>query len=217
MGRGHKAIAPLPKSIVINGNDHILGRLAATVAKHLLRGDRITVVRCEGLVMTGPFRRNKLKFVRWFHKRHVTNPKRGPFHFRAPSHIFIRAVRGMVPYCTKRGAAAMRRLVALDGCPAPYDKKKASVCPRASRKLRLDPCRKYAVLGRLSSELGWQHRATVAALEEKRKARSALFFEAKKKDLATREAAAKKVDATLAKTIGKERAALLSSLGLVSA
>eukprot|EP01013_Petalomonas_cantuscygni_P015371 TRINITY_DN3167_c0_g1_i2.p2 TRINITY_DN3167_c0_g1~~TRINITY_DN3167_c0_g1_i2.p2 ORF type:complete len:227 (-),score=49.89 TRINITY_DN3167_c0_g1_i2:220-873(-) len=206
----------LPKSTVIDGNDHILGRLAATVAKHLLRGERVTVVRCEGLIMSGPFRRNKLKFIRWFNKRHVTNPKRGPFHFRGPSHIFTRVVRGMIPYCTKRGSAAMRRLVATDGCPPPYDTVKHQVCPRASRKLRLDPVRKWCTLGRISSEIGWQHRDTVARLEAKRKVRSTLYFESKKKALVAREEAAKKVDATLAKHIGQEKVALLRKVGVVA-
>jgi len=213
MARRRKVFAPLPKSTVINGNDHILGRLAATVAKHLLRGERITVVRCEGLIMSGPFRRNKLKFVRWFAKKHVTNPKRGPFHWRSPSHVFAKAVRGMVPYTTKRGAAAMRRLVALDGCPPPYDTKKQHVCPRASRKLRLDPARRYSKLGRISSEIGWQHAAIVEELEEKRKRRAGEYYAAKTLALGIREQAAKEVDAKLDTLMVPARAALLRELG----
>lgn len=168
-------IQQVKPDVVINANDHIMGRLAATVAKHLLRGERVTVVRCEGLVMSGPFRRNKLKFVRWFHKRHVTNPKRGPFHYRAPSLVFARVVRGMIPYKTKRGAWCMRRLIALDGCPPPYDKMKAFVCPRALRRLRLDPTRKWCRLGRICSELGWKYADVVNKLEEKRKARNSEY------------------------------------------
>jgi len=38
-----------------------MGRLAATVAKCVLNGQRVVVVRCEGLVISGNFYRNKLK------------------------------------------------------------------------------------------------------------------------------------------------------------
>ena len=34
----------------------------------------------------------------------------GPFHLRAPSRIFWRTVRGMLPHKTKRGAEALNRL-----------------------------------------------------------------------------------------------------------
>jgi hypothetical protein len=47
------------KEIVIDGKGHLLGRLASTVAKQLLNGQHITVVRCEEINMTGPFFRNK--------------------------------------------------------------------------------------------------------------------------------------------------------------
>ena len=46
---------------VIDGNQHLMGRLAATVAKCLLQGQKVVVVRCEGLVISGNFYRNKLK------------------------------------------------------------------------------------------------------------------------------------------------------------
>ena len=40
-------------------------------------------------------------------KSHRTNPKRGLHHYRAPSRIFWRTVRGMLPHKTPRGAAAL--------------------------------------------------------------------------------------------------------------
>ena len=38
---------------VIDGHGHLMGRLAATVAKYLLQGQKIVVVRTEGLVISG--------------------------------------------------------------------------------------------------------------------------------------------------------------------
>lgn len=86
----------------------------------------------------------------------------GPWHFRAPSRIFYKAVRGMIPHKTARGAAAMERLKVFEGVPPPYDKKKRVVVPQALRVLRLRPGRKYCTVGRLSHEVGWKYQDVVA-------------------------------------------------------
>ena len=88
----------------------------------------------------------------------------GPFHFRAPSRIFYRTVRGMIPHKTARGAAAMERLKVFEGVPPPYDKKKRVVVPQALRILRLKPGRKYCTVGRLSHEVGWKYKDVVERL-----------------------------------------------------
>lgn len=46
---------------MIDGKGHLLGRLASIVAKQLLNGQKVTIVRCEEINMTGPFFRNKCK------------------------------------------------------------------------------------------------------------------------------------------------------------
>merc|ERR1711868_316933 len=50
------------KPIVIDARGHLLGRLASTVAKTILQGQRVVVLRCEGIVISGSFYRNKLKY-----------------------------------------------------------------------------------------------------------------------------------------------------------
>lgn len=45
--------------IVVDGKGHLLGRLASTVAKQLLNGQKIVVVRCEALNISGEFFRAK--------------------------------------------------------------------------------------------------------------------------------------------------------------
>ncbi|KAK6433614.1 60S ribosomal protein L16 [Oleoguttula sp. CCFEE 5521] len=45
--------------VVIDGKGHLLGRLASTVAKQLLNGQKIVVVRCEALNISGEFFRAK--------------------------------------------------------------------------------------------------------------------------------------------------------------
>jgi len=47
--------------VVIDGKGHLLGRLASIVAKQALTGQRVVVVRCEELNVSGSFFRNKRK------------------------------------------------------------------------------------------------------------------------------------------------------------
>ena len=97
---------------IIDARGHFLGRLSALVAKNLLNGQNVTVVRCEDLLISGNFYQNKLKFLDYLRKRTRTQPRRGPFHQRAPAKIFARTVRGMLPHKRKRGILAYKRLKA---------------------------------------------------------------------------------------------------------
>uniref|UniRef100_A0A8C9IWY0 Large ribosomal subunit protein uL13 n=1 Tax=Piliocolobus tephrosceles TaxID=591936 RepID=A0A8C9IWY0_9PRIM len=121
--------------LVLDGRGHLLGRLAAIVAKQVLLGRKVVVVRCEGINISGNFYRNKLKYLAFLRKRMNTNPSRGPYHFRAPSRIFWRTVRGMLPHKTKRGQAALDRLKVFDGIPPPYDKVSCANSPHKAAAL----------------------------------------------------------------------------------
>ncbi|SGZ22520.1 BQ5605_C022g09500 [Microbotryum silenes-dioicae] len=166
--------------IVIDGKGHLLGRLASIVAKQILTGQKVVVVRAELINVSGSFFRAKLRYHEFLNKRHLVNPKKsGPFHHRAPSRIFYRTVRGMVPHKTARGAASLERLKIFEGVPPPYDRKKKMVVPSALRVLRLKPGRKYCTIKRLSHEVGWSYRDVVDRLEEKRKVKAAAFHERK--------------------------------------
>ncbi|CAE6417143.1 unnamed protein product [Rhizoctonia solani] len=166
--------------IVIDGKGHLLGRLATVICKQILNGQKIVVVRCEEVNISGSFFRNKLRYHNFLHKRHIVNPKKsGPFHHRAPSRILFKAIRGMLPHKTARGAAAIERLKMFEGVPPPYDRKKKMVVPEALRVLRLKPGRKYCTVKRLSHEVGWGYKDVVDRLEEKRKVKAKAFHERK--------------------------------------
>ena len=168
------------KRVVVDGRGHLLGRLASTVAKELLRGQRVVVVRCEAIHVSGSLLRNKQKYFRFLRKRTLTNPKHGPIHFRAPAKIFWRTIRGMVPHKTKRGAEALGRLKVFEGIPPPYDKMKKSVVPSALKNMRMAPGRRTTELGVLSAEVGWKYKDVVDRLEDQRKVRSAALYKQRK-------------------------------------
>ncbi|CAG8638594.1 4345_t:CDS:2 [Paraglomus occultum] len=168
------------KVVVVDGKGHLLGRLASIVAKQILSGQRVVIVRAEEINVSGSFFRNKIKYHKYLRKRMIVNPSRGPFHFRAPSRIFYKAIRGMVSHKTPRGAAALGRLKIFEGIPPPYDKQKRMVVPAALRVLRLRPGRRYTNLGKISTEVGWKYEGVVKRLEEKRKLKSNEYYERKK-------------------------------------
>jgi len=168
------------KLVVVDGANHMMGRVASVIAKELLNGQKVVVVRTEELNMSGSIHRHKILYARFLTHRGNTKPSRGPNHYRAPSRILWRTIRGMIPHKTERGKAALDRLKVFEGCPHPFDKMKKQVIPAALRVLRLKPGRKFCRLGDLSSQVGWQHDALVKSLEEKRKTRAGAFYIAKK-------------------------------------
>ncbi|KAL7497061.1 hypothetical protein ACHAWT_008437 [Skeletonema menzelii] len=168
------------KPIVIDCRDHMHGRLCSIVAKELLAGQKIVLVRCEDMVISGSLVRNQTKYAQFRQKRMNTNPSRGPFHFKAPSMMVWRTIRGMVHQKTARGQAAIGRLSTFDGIPHPFDKVKRKVIPAALRVVRLKPGRNYTKMGDLANNVGWKHQELVSSLEDKRRAKAEVFFQKKK-------------------------------------
>jgi large subunit ribosomal protein L13Ae len=103
-------------------------------------------------------------------------------------------VRGMLPHKTPKGSAALGRLKVFEGIPFPYDQKKRVVVPDALKVLRLKSHRKFCVLGELAQKVGWTRKDLVARLEEKRKVKSAKFWEGKQKKLQARKKATGSAD-----------------------
>ena len=45
---------------IIDGRGHLEGRLASIIAKELLSGQRVTIVRCEQILKSGSLKRNEI-------------------------------------------------------------------------------------------------------------------------------------------------------------
>merc|ERR1711865_1061480 len=85
--------------------------------------------------------------------------------------------------------AALARMKVFEGIPYPYDQRKRMVVPQALRLLRLKPTSDFCELADLSTMVGWNKAPVVAAVEEKRKAKSERFFQNKQKKVVARRAA----------------------------
>ena len=182
------------KTLIIDARAHMMGRLASVIAKELLAGQKIVVVRCEEILISGSMTRNKVLMAQFRKKRTNTNPARGPFHHRAPAKHFHRVIRGMIPHKTRRGECAMSRVKLFEGIPAPYDKLKRMVVPAALKVMRLAPGRRFCQLGQLCAEFGWKHQDLINRLENTRKEKSKAFYEEKKAAAKAAAAKAKSVD-----------------------
>lgn len=75
----------------------------------------------------------------------------------------------------------MDRLKVFEGVPPAYETTKRLVVPDALKVLRLQHGHKSVKLGDLATTVGWKHQDAVKELEEKRKVRSAAYYEQKKK------------------------------------
>merc|ERR1712100_390786 len=129
---GAEGNMPFEKLVVIDARGHLMGRLASFVAKEALNGQKVVVVRCEELVISGSFIRNKLKLLMKRVKRMNTNPKKGPFHHRSPADMFLRVMRGMLPHEQYRGSAAFQRIKCVEGIPSHSTPSSVLSCPTLS-------------------------------------------------------------------------------------
>ena len=99
---------------VIDASNHVLGRLASVIAKRLLNGEKIVVVNAEKAIITGD---RDMVFKRYKEKYDRGSKEKGPYFPRHPEKIFKRTVRGMLPWKTRRGREAYRRLRVFMGVP----------------------------------------------------------------------------------------------------
>ncbi len=53
------ALTRMAQVVVVDGKGHLAGRLASIVAKQLLSGQKVVVVRCEDVNISGSLFRNK--------------------------------------------------------------------------------------------------------------------------------------------------------------
>jgi len=134
--------------IVVDGTGKPLGRLAAFAAKKALEGETVIILNAEHIVISG---NKEAVFERWKRKIDLSslgNPQiHSPKHPRTVIGIVKRAVRGMLPYRTKRGRDAYSRVRVYRGVPDEFkDVPSVDIPVRTPRK--------YVTVGELSRLLG---------------------------------------------------------------
>ena len=105
---------------IYNAEAQIVGRMATSIAKDLIKGENVIVINAEKAVFAG-----NPKVKQKFYKERLDrgHPKTGPFFPKTPEGIVKRAIRGMLPYHKVKGQEAFRRLRVHVGIPDKYKNK----------------------------------------------------------------------------------------------
>ncbi len=116
MASQESAIA-IDTPIVVDATDHIAGRLSSHVAKLLIKGNRVSIVNCDKIMISGT-RSNIISEYREFLEINSINHwKHGPKHPRRPDTIMKKMIRGMLPKEKPSGKEAHKRLRTYIGSP----------------------------------------------------------------------------------------------------
>ena len=117
MADEQKTVTKQVSHIVVDGTDLIAGRVASNTAKLLLQGNRVSIINCEKIMISGS-RSNIIKEYRDFLEiGSIIHPQHGPFHPRRPDTILARMIRGMLPRKKPSGKTALERLRTYIGTP----------------------------------------------------------------------------------------------------
>ena len=141
-----------PKHIVVDSTDHIAGRLASYTAKMLLEGNRVTLVNCEKIMISGTRASIISEYRDFLEIASILHPRHGPFHPRRPDTIMERMVRGMLPRKKPSGRAAHKRLRTYIGVPREA---------RTLKKIQIEKARitraaaGYTTMAELGRTIGW--------------------------------------------------------------
>lgn len=141
-----------PESIVVDGTDLIAGRLCSNVAKLLLEGNRVSIVNCEKIMISGNRKNIIGEYRKFLEISSILHPKHGPFHPRRPDTIITRMVRGMLPRKKTSGIEAHKRLRAYIGVPSQLKSTKKIQFEKA--KIR-KPSSYYTSMANLGETVGW--------------------------------------------------------------
>jgi len=106
------------RPVVVDATNHIAGRLASNVAKLLLQGQRVTVVNCEKIMMSGKRETQIREYREFLEINSIINYKHGPVHYRRPDTLMAKMIRQMLPFDRKpSGKLAFARLRTYIGAP----------------------------------------------------------------------------------------------------
>ena len=137
--------------MIIDGQGHILGRLASVISKKLLEGEEIVVLNAEEIMMTGNKDWAYAKYKQRVDRKSISNPRDlGPKYPKRPDDIFRRTVRGMLPFTKSKGKTAFKGLKAFVGVPEEYANSEIETIPEA----QYTHIKKGVKLGEISELLG---------------------------------------------------------------
>ncbi|MBI2665335.1 50S ribosomal protein L13 [Candidatus Woesearchaeota archaeon] len=135
---------------IYDGENMILGRLAAEVAKQALMGEEVKVINSEKVFISG---QRHAVFLRAKEQRDRKGyPLKSAVHSRLPERFVRRTIRGMLPWKSPRGKDAFGRVLCYKGVPAEFAGQKPIVVEKAHIK-KLATL-KYVSVGEVCKAIG---------------------------------------------------------------
>jgi large subunit ribosomal protein L13 len=152
-GTKQETVVRTDRPIVVDATNHIAGRLSSYVAKLLIQGNRVSVVNCEKIMMSGT-RVNQIKEYREFLEiNSIINYKHGPVHYRRPDTVIAKMIRQMLPFDRKpSGKESYQRLRTYIGSPKQIKSLEKIQFEKAKIK---KTAANYTTLGELCRVIGW--------------------------------------------------------------
>ena len=117
-------------SLIIDGTNAILGRLASYAAKQALLSKNVSIVNCEKVVISGN-RRIILEKYKEIRSKGGSSLK-GPLFPTKPAAMVKRTIRGMLSHKEGRGANALKKIKCYEGLPKEFNESKLEVVQQAS-------------------------------------------------------------------------------------
>lgn len=140
--------------IVYDAKDKVLGRLASTVAKELLKGKSVAVINADKAFISGDRMSIASKYRTRLGLQEKENPEHSPSWPRRPDMLVKRIIRGMLPYHKKpSGKAAFKRLRVFVGAPKElHGRKPVEISTKAPKSMYVG----YVYMDDLSKLLGYE-------------------------------------------------------------
>ena len=107
--------------MIIDGSNLILGRLASFAAKRALLGEKIDIINCEEIVVSGK-RKQILEDIKARYAR--GEYLKGPFPSRRIDRFVRRSVRGMLPYNQYKGKIDFKKVMCYRAVPDKFKDQK---------------------------------------------------------------------------------------------
>ncbi|MCX6803440.1 MAG: 50S ribosomal protein L13 [Candidatus Diapherotrites archaeon] len=111
--------------MIVNVKGLIAGRVATKIAKAIINGEKVIVLKAQDLIITG----NKDNIIEKFKVRVnaavKSNPNYGPKYSRIPSRMFRKMVRSMLPTKQNTKDTMIKSLMVYNETPAEFAHEKA--------------------------------------------------------------------------------------------
>lgn len=122
--------------MIIDGNNAVFGRLGAYAAKQALLGEKIEIVNCERIVVSG---KKDVVLAKYLRLKKMGTPVKGPFYSSVPDKFVKRLIRGMLPHKQQKGREALSRIKCYKGVPEQFQGKELKKIAQSKLKINSVP------------------------------------------------------------------------------